>query len=129
MLRHRHIEKIAIGIFLVAVFAVLIFMNAESFGLKRAHAEPGYEVRLFDKERVHAIDIQIDDWDAFLETAPNEEYSRVGLLIDGEKYSNVGLRAKGNNSLRLTEKYGHQRYSLKIEFDHFENSSYYGLDK
>ena len=50
-------------------------------------------------------------------------------MIDGEAFSNVGLRAKGNNSLRLTEKYGLDRYSLKIEFDHYQHSSYYGLDK
>ena len=41
----------------------------------------------------------------------------------------MSLRAKGNNSRRLTEKYGLDRYSLKIEFDHFAYGSYYGLDK
>ena len=41
----------------------------------------------------------------------------------------MGLRAKGNNSRRLTEKYGLDRYSLKVEFDHYEYGSYYGLDK
>ena len=41
----------------------------------------------------------------------------------------VGLRAKGSNSRRLTEKYGLDRYSLNVEFDHFAYGSYYGLDK
>ena len=41
----------------------------------------------------------------------------------------MGIRAKGNNSRRLTEKYGHDRYSLKVEFDHYAAGSYYGLDK
>lgn len=50
-------------------------------------------------------------------------------MIDGEKFSNVGIRVKGNNSLRLTEKYGHNRYSLKLEFDHYTFGTYYGLDK
>lgn len=50
-------------------------------------------------------------------------------MIDGEKFSNVGIRFKGNNSLRLTEKYGHNRYSLKLEFDHYTFGTYYGLDK
>ena len=40
------------------------------------------------------------------------------------------LRAKGNNSLSLTEEYGLSRYSLKLEFDHFnQGGNYYGLDK
>lgn len=41
----------------------------------------------------------------------------------------AGLRAKGNNSLRLTEQYGSDRFSLKVEFDHYTSGSYYGLDK
>ena len=42
----------------------------------------------------------------------------------------MGLRAKGNNSLRLTEEYGLSRYSLKLEFDHYvDGGNYYGLDK
>ena len=50
--------------------------------------------------------------------------------IDGEVFSSVGLRAKGNNSLRLVNEYGLERYSLKIEFDHFQDgNTYYGLDK
>ena len=42
----------------------------------------------------------------------------------------MGLRAKGNNSLRLTEEYGLSRYSLKLEFDHYvDGGNYHGLDK
>ena len=42
----------------------------------------------------------------------------------------MGLRAKGNNSRRLTEEYGLARYSLKLEFDHYvDGGNYHGLDK
>ena len=52
------------------------------------------------------------------------------MEIDGEAFHQVGLRAKGNNSLRLTEEYGLSRYSLKLEFDQFlDGGNYYGLDK
>ena len=52
------------------------------------------------------------------------------IIIDGGKNRKGGNRAKGNNSLNLTEKYGHERYSLKVEFDHYvEGGSYLGLDK
>ncbi|MBQ3105654.1 MAG: CotH kinase family protein, partial [Lachnospiraceae bacterium] len=34
-----------------------------------------------------------------------------------------------NNSLRLTRQYGLDRYSLKVELDHYQQGSYYGLDK
>ena len=52
------------------------------------------------------------------------------MEIDGETFRQVGIRAKGNNSLRLTEEYGLSRYSLKLEFDQFlDGGNYYGLDK
>ena len=129
MLKSKHIDRICIAVMVLAVLGTVLFMNGESLGLTAASGAPGYETRLFDKSRVHTIDILIDDWDAFLETAPEEEYTSCSLVIDGEKFSNVGLRAKGNNSRRLTEKYGLDRYSLKIEFDHYTYGSYYGLDK
>lgn len=90
---------------------------------------PEYVSKLFDDTYVHTIDISINDWQQFLETAPNEQYINCTLTIDGESFQNIGIRAKGNNSRRLTEKYELDRYSLKIEFDHYNNSSYYGLDK
>jgi len=129
MLKSKYIDSICIAVMILAVLGTMLFMDGERFGLTAASSAPGYETRLFDKSRVLTIDILIDDWDAFLETAPEEEYTSCTLVIDGEKFSNVGLRAKGNNSRRLTEKYGLDRYSLKIEFDHYEHDSYYGLDK
>ncbi|MBQ8401939.1 MAG: CotH kinase family protein [Clostridia bacterium] len=89
----------------------------------------GYVSRLFDPDSVHTVDIRMKDWQLFLDTASEEEYSVCSLVIDGEAFENVGIRAKGNNSLRLTEKYGHDRYSLKVEFDHYTEQTYYGLDK
>lgn len=97
--------------------------------LTPASSALSYQNRLFDKTKVHTIDIQVEDWEGFLENAPEEEYTEATIVIDGESFPYVGLRAKGNNSRRLTEKYGHQRYSLKLEFDQYARGSYYGLDK
>ena len=129
MLKAKNSDRISILVMVHALVETILFMNGASLGITPASAAPGYETRLFDSSRVHTIDILIDDWDTFLETAPDEEYSVCTLVIDGEKFSNVGIRAKGNNSRRLTEKYGHDRYSLKVEFDHYTFGNYYGLDK
>ena len=129
MLKHKYIDHICIIIMALALVGTLLFMNGTALGLKPASAAPGYETRLFDRTRVHTFDILIEDWDIFLETAAEEEYTACTVVIDGERFSNVGLRAKGNNSLRLTEKYGLDRYSLKVELDHFSAQNYYGLDK
>lgn len=89
-----------------------------------------YADRLFDDSKVHRADIRLEDWDGFLENARKEEYVSCALTLDGELYENVGIRVKGNNSRRLTEKYGWQRYSLKVEFDHYmKGRTYHGLDK
>lgn len=89
-----------------------------------------YLGRLFQSGTVHTIDIEHDDWNGFIARAPEEEYIRVDITIDGERFSGVGLRAKGNNSLGHVARRGLARYSLKIEFDHYEDSlSYHGLDK
>ena len=102
----------------------------EALGLRPASAAPGYASRLFDDGRVHTVDLRVEDWAAFLENAPAEEYIPCTAVIDGEEFYQVGLRAKGNNSLRLTEEYGLSRYSLKLEFDHYvDGGNYHGLDK
>lgn len=92
-------------------------------------ASEHYSDKLFDDSYVHTIDIQVDDWKSFLDSALDEKYIPATLTIDGEEFSNVGLRTKGNNSLKLTNQYGHDRYSLKIEFDQYVGQYYYGLDK
>ena len=52
------------------------------------------------------------------------------MVIDGETYANVAIRAKGNTSLTQVENYGNDRYSFKIEFDHYDSGlTYHGLDK
>ncbi len=129
MLKSKKIDLICLIVMAAAALVTVLFMNGEKWGLVPNHAAPGYETRLFDRSRVHTVDIVMDDWAGFLETAAEEQYAVCDLVIDGEHFANVGLRAKGNNSRRLTEKYGLDRYSLKVEFDHFAPKTYYGLDK
>ena len=128
MIKHKHIDRIIfILVSIVSVLTLLIMSNV--IRLPLASENPGYHHRLFDDTKVHTIDIQIDNWDNFLENALEEEYQSVNLTIDNQRFQHVGLRVKGNNSKRLTHRYGHQRYSLKIEFDHYFPQTYYGLDK
>ena len=130
MVKHKHIDRICILAAVLAVLLTLALMKGEELGIPKASANPGYAARLFDDSRVHSLDIQMEDWKGFLEKAAEEEYSACTVEIDGEEFRQVGIRAKGNNSLSLTEEYGLSRYSLKLEFDHFaEGGNYYGLDK
>ena len=119
------------GLALALAFLVAgAFYAAGAAGLIAAEKdEPAY-LAFFSDDRVHELDIQVDDWEAFLAVAPEERYVRADVTLDGHTVRGVGLRAKGNNSKRLVEQAGHVRYGLKIEFDHYEDGlSYLGLDK
>ena len=130
MIRHRNIERIcALAMVLALALTGLLFFG-ERLGMQAASAAPEYAARLFDGGRVHTVELQVEDWAQFLADAPEEAYIPCTAVIDGEAFHQVGLRAKGNNSLRLTEEYGLSRYSLKLEFDHYvDGGSYHGLDK
>ena len=114
---------------LAAALVLLLGLAGKAGAILPAGENPGYVSRLFDGSRVHRVDIQVEDWEAFLASAPEEEYIPATVEIDGEAFRQVGLRAKGNNSLRLAAEYGLSRYSLKLEFDHYTDGSYHGLDK
>lgn len=130
MLNHKYTDRICIIIAAAACIIAALFLSGDKLGITPVSSVPEYSVRIFDDSYVHRIDIQIDDWDKFLEEAPEEEYTECDVEIDGELFTSIGLRAKGNNSRRLVEEYDLDRYSLKIEFDHFqEGNTYYGLDK
>lgn len=130
MLNHKYTDRICIIIAATACIIAALFLSGDKLGITPVSSVPEYSVRIFDDSYVHRIDIQIDDWDKFLEEAPEEEYTECDVEIDGELFTSIGLRAKGNNSRRLVEEYDLDRYSLKIEFDHFqEGNTYYGLDK
>ena len=130
MSTHKYIDRICCGAMALAVLLAVIFMNGESLGIQAAASSMGYEDRLFDTSTVHTLDIVMDDWDAFLETCADEEYADCTVVIDGETYANVAIRAKGNTSLTQVENYGNDRYSFKIEFDHYDSGlTYHGLDK
>ncbi len=130
MVTHKYVDRFCIGAAVLAVVLTIAFSFGEHFGISKASAAPEYASRLFDDSRVHSLDIQLEDWGGFLETAAEEEYVSCTVEIDGETFSQVGLRAKGNNSLRLTQEYGLSRYSLKLKFDHFiSGGNYHGLDK
>ena len=131
MSTHKNIDRICIIITILAVIVTALFMNGTKLGIVADDSvDMSYENTLFDDSYVHSIDIEIDDWDSFLETATSEEYTAVNVTIDGEKIKNVALRAKGNTSLSTVSQLGSERYSLKIEFDRYQDSTnYHGLDK
>lgn len=126
----KHFDKIAWTATILILGITILFMNGGDLGLQAMAHTMGYETRLFDNTKVHTVDIVMDDWDGFIANATSEEYAAAAVVIDGEVYKNVGIRAKGNTSLSTVASLGSQRYSFKVEFDHYDSSiTYHGLDK
>ena len=130
MSTHKYFDKICCVILALTLVLTILFMNAESLGIQKASSDPGYEIRLFDTSKVHTVNIVMEDWDEFIKSCRDEEYAQCSVIIDNEAYKNVAIRAKGNTSLANVQNYGNDRYSFKIEFDHYDGTNtYYGLDK
>ena len=127
-----NLDRICAAALALAVLIAALAFCAPALGYEAASGGVvlGYEERLFDTSVVHTIDIVMDDWEGFIAGCEDEEYVLCDLVIDGEEQPGAGIRAKGNTSLSSVAAYGNDRYSFKIEFDHYDSSlSYYGLDK
>lgn len=127
MSTHKHIDRICCAALLLALLLTALFVNGESLGLKKTSTAMAYETALFDTSKVHTINIIMDDWDEFTANCKSEEYYACTVVIDGETFKNVAIRGKGNTSLSQVT---NDRYSYKIEFDHYTDAlTYHGLDK
>ena len=130
MSTHKHFDKICCVVLALTLILSAFFVNAEKLGVKKASTVMGYETTIFDNTKVHTIDIIMDDWNEFLDNCTSEEYFDCSVVIDNEAFKNVAIRGKGNTSLSSVASYGNDRYSFKVEFDHYDNTStYHGLDK
>ena len=95
--------KLAAGIMALAVticMLAVVFAKPLSASVDTG-TTMAYEKKLFDTDTVLTIDIQIDEADfaELLENAADEEYYACDVVINGETFQNVGIRAKGNTSL------------------------------
>ncbi len=136
MIDNKHISKIIIAITAVAViicFAAIGFSSELSLLLGGTSVNMEYETELFDTDEIMEVNIIMDedDWNTMLSNAMSEEYYVCDVVINGQKVKNVAIRPKGNTSLSaIAMDPDSDRYSLKLEFDHFvEGQTCYGLDK
>ncbi len=133
MIESKKITVIAIAAMAAAVAIVLVMIILPEGKLKETlstKAEPVYASQLFGTD-VMTIDIIADEaeWQTMLDNAMNEEYISADVIINNKKFSNVGIRPKGNNSLQQVSSSDSDRYSFKIKFDQYvDGQTCYGLD-
>ena len=106
MATSKNLERVCAIVLIVSLLASAGLVHVKVNGGKSTGQTMGYESRLFDTSRVHTIDIVMDGWDSFIENCESEEYSACDEVIDGERYKNVAIRAKGNTSLSSVRSLG-----------------------
>ncbi|MBU5437925.1 CotH kinase family protein [Tissierella sp. MSJ-40] len=135
MIKEKSVTSISlISITVVALLLISYIMSTSTDkGNQSTIQQPEYVDKIFNKDIVSEIDIIIDEnsWKDLLENAIKEEYYNCDIIINGETFSNVGIRAKGNSSLTMVANDSTtDRYSFKVNFGKYiKGQSYYGLDK
>jgi spore coat protein CotH len=136
MVSSKHISKIIVILMSLTVIACLLAVVFQD-KVEAMVGGPGvtmeYETRLFDTDEVMQVNISIDesDLEAMLSNALSEEYYTCDVEINGLTVKNVAISPKGTTRLtNIANDPDTDRYSLKLEFDHFvEGQTCYGLDK
>ncbi|WP_238542701.1 hypothetical protein [Lysinibacillus boronitolerans] len=111
---------------------VVIYAVLPNIGIETKNSEFSYEKIVFNSNKVTTVDIEIaeEDWADMLANASAEELKQADITLNGKKIENVAIRTKGNLSLRSVVNSDSDRYSLKIDFDYYDDTqSLYGLKK
>lgn len=94
--------------------------------------EQSLDTDVFPKDKVVDVRITIDpdDFQDMLDNASAEEYKAASVEYNGIKMDNIGIRTKGNLSLRsVVQMSDSDRYSFKISFDEYVNQNLFGITK
>lgn len=136
MITNKYITKIIAVIMAVTValcLAAIVFADELEEALGGTGVTMEYESALFDTDEPMTVNILIDeaDWQDMLDNATAEEYHQCDVEINGDTFSEVGIRTKGNTSLAtIAADPTTNRYSFKLEFDQYvSGQTCYGLDK
>ena len=137
MISNKYINAIIATITAIAIFfTTLIYINSKNVTTTEATSSSSnftYVNTVFNKEQITDIDIEVaeDNWNYLLENAADEEYITANITVNGTKYYNVGIRAKGNSSLStVASDDTTDRYSFKVKFDEYvDGQTLDGLSK
>lgn len=130
MIDSKHINKLALVLVILSLILSLFLVSLAGVGAQETKVM-AYESKLFGEDIV-SLDIQVDeeDWQSLLDDPTAKDYIPADLTINGEVFTTVGMRTKGNSSLtQVASMEDSDRYSLHFKFNRYQKGrTYYGLD-
>ncbi|MFJ7732982.1 CotH kinase family protein [Lysinibacillus sp. NPDC097231] len=111
---------------------VVLYAVLPNVGIETKNTEFSYENIVFNENKVTTVDIEIaeEDWADMLENATDKELKQANITVNGKRIESVAIRTKGSSSLNSVVSSDSDRYSLKIDFDYYDDTqSLYGLKK
>lgn len=132
MITSKKLDRVIAFCMAVVMAAIFVLMispaarKAAATGLTFPYAS------VLSRGDVLELSIQIDEteWQDMLSTPLEEEYTVCSITLDGTTVNNVGIRTKGNTSLSQVASTDSDRFSFKLEFDHYvSGQTWLGLDK
>lgn len=132
----RFFNKIAaiVLMLMLALASAMLFLSGNESVMEvmaASSADMPYS-QAFSHTEVMKLEISIakEDWEDMLQNPLDEEYKQCDVTVNGKTYTDAAIRTKGNTSLSQVASSDSDRYSFKIEFDHYDkNKSMDGLDK
>ncbi len=135
MITSKKLERLTIvAMLLAAVFSLFLMQGMQVRSMTvNAGEEKDYTKELFDTNKPMSVEIIMDEdqWKDMLDNAAKKQWHSCDVIINGKKFSKVGIKTKGANSLEsIAENPNSNRYSFKLKFDKYiENQKCFGLDK
>lgn len=130
------IASALVAVIIIAVTGILTWMNGDSNVVQASSSSAKTTAKIqenvFPKDKV--IDVKVtldeDDFQDMLDNASAEEMKTASVEYNGIKLDNIGIRTKGNLSLRSVVNTDSDRYSFKLSFDEYvTNQTLYGISK
>ncbi len=123
----------AVSVCVCLLFCGFIVYAANTFDTTRVTE---YQKKIFGDAMI-TLELQVDkdEWQALLDNPQAKEWISADIIINGERFNSVGVRAKGNSSLSqgggshggFSGSSGN--ISLQFKFNKFvKGQNYYGLD-
>lgn len=119
--------------FLSVLLVMTLLLSACSTGQTASPKSSVAYASQIDKDSVMTVEITADSdqWQTMLDNATQKEYISADITINGTTIQNVGIKPKGNSSLKgVAENDDSNRYSFKIKFDEYvDGQTWMGLDQ